>query len=89
MDNHRLLVSELGTFGHKNTKFGKILNFIHVHSISLKHEKYCLITSSLSISNLNQQSCWPGWGQVGILLGVYVKCVHKVSGGWMVKSNFL
>ena len=23
MDNQRLLVSELGTFGHKNAKFGK------------------------------------------------------------------
>ena len=23
MDNHRLLVSEWGTFGHKNAKFGK------------------------------------------------------------------
>ena len=31
MDNHRLLVSELGTFGHKNTKFGKS-SILYMHT---------------------------------------------------------
>ena len=31
MDNHRLLVSALDTFGHEKCQIWKILNFIHVH----------------------------------------------------------